>query len=238
MLRRADLADLHIIELVRSDTGHWLIPAHAGGLPLRYLNRSVLGRVVEIGISPPPMSFTLEHEGWKLLNSALVRFRIAQLNVQNGFFEVTMDNMCASTLDCAMEDLDACPAVPSDIEIIVEGHRENLREWLKQQATYQRTCIVKRVSENRRLSKTECNSGFRALLMSSRKFALTTRFPRPLAPLSAGVTVFLEEQLWPALFRCLAGSIYSTQVVHESPKWLAIGCGAEDLEQLLFDLRS
>ena len=63
VLGRTDIHDLHIFELVRSDTGHWLIPAHAGGLPLRYLNRSVLGRVVEIGISPPPMSFTFEHDG-------------------------------------------------------------------------------------------------------------------------------------------------------------------------------
>ena len=47
-------------------------------------------------------------------------------------------------MDCAMEDLDSCSAVPSDTEIIVEGHREALRERLKQQTTCQRTCIVKR----------------------------------------------------------------------------------------------
>ena len=86
--------DLHIFELVRSDTGHWMIPEHAGSLPLRYLNRSVLGRVVEIGISTPPTSFILEHEGWRLLNSALVRFRIAPLDVHNRFFEIQMDNLC------------------------------------------------------------------------------------------------------------------------------------------------
>ena len=83
VLGRTDIHDLHIFELVRSDTGHWMIPEHAGSLPLRYLNRSVLGRVVEIGIATPPASFILEHEGWRLLNSALVRFGIAPLDVHN-----------------------------------------------------------------------------------------------------------------------------------------------------------
>ena len=55
-----------------------------------------------------------------------------------------MDNMCASIMDCDMEDLDSCPAVPSDTEIIVEGHREVLQARLKQQVTYQGTCIYKR----------------------------------------------------------------------------------------------
>ena len=57
------------------------------------------------------------------------------------------------------------------------------------------------------------------------------------ASFSAGGTVYLEKDLWQGLFSCLAGSIYSTQVVHESPKWITIGCGSEDLEQLLFYMR-
>ena len=239
VLRRADLTDLHIFELVRSDTGHWLLPAHAGGLPLRCLNQSVLGRVVEIGLSPPPMSYTLEHEGWKLLNSALARFRIAPLDAQNGFLEVIMDNMCASTMDCEMEDLDSRPEVPSDTEIIVEGHREVLRARLNQQVISEGACIVKR---SQRKSKA-VEDGVQLRISGPSDVIETIRSNDTVssavgATYSAGVTVFLEEKLWPALFSCLAGSIYSTQVVHESPKWLTIGCGAEDLEQLLCDLRS
>ena len=93
VLWRTDIPDLQIFELVRSDTGHWMIPAHARSLHLRYLNRSVLGHIVEIRISTPPMSFIFEHEGWQRLNFPLVRFRIVQLNAQNGFFEVQMDQV-------------------------------------------------------------------------------------------------------------------------------------------------
>ena len=238
VLGRTDIHDLHIFELVRSDTGHWMIPAHAGSLPLRYLNRSVLGRVVEIGISPPPTSFVLEHEGWRLLNSALVRFQIAPLDVHNGFLQVQMDNLCVSVLDSEIEDLDSGTAFPSEPEIVVEGPRDVLKERIKQQASSQGKGIYKRSQRK----STAVADGLQLRLSGSNDAIENIRSNDTVssvvgASFSAGVTVYVEGDLWSELFSCLAGSIYSTQVVHESPKWITIGCGSEDLEQVLLDLR-
>ena len=238
VLRRSDLTDLHIFELVRSDTGHWMVPAHAGSLPLRYLNQSVLGRVAEIGISSPPTSFTFEHEGWQLLNSALVRFSLGQLHAQNGFIEVRTDDMCASIHDSVMEDLDAGNDVSSETEIVVEGDRALLQERLKQQTT-QVPGIHKR---SQRKSKAVVD-GLQLRLAGPLDAIVRVRADDTVssvvgASYTAGVTVFLDDGLWSELFRCLAGSIYSTDIVHESPKWLTIGCGTDDLDQLLADLRN
>ena len=184
VLRRSDLTDLHIFELVRSDTGHWMVPAHAGSLPLRYLNQSVLGRVAEIGISSPPTSFTFEHEGWQLLNSALVRFSLGQLHAQNGFIEVRTDDMCASIHDSVMEDLDAGNDVSSETEIVVEGDRALLQERLKQRTT-QVPGIHKR---SQRKSKAVVDGlqldrrrGLRAPSMLLSAYVLMIRFLLPLA---------------------------------------------------------
>ena len=50
VLSHEGLADVHVVELVRSDTGFWNAPEHIASAPLRYFNRAYLGRLREVAI--------------------------------------------------------------------------------------------------------------------------------------------------------------------------------------------
>ena len=54
VLSHEGLADVHVVELVRSDTGFWNAPEHIASAPLRFFNRAYLGRLREVAISSPP----------------------------------------------------------------------------------------------------------------------------------------------------------------------------------------
>ena len=59
------------------------------------------------------------------------------------------------------------------------------------------------------------------------------------AHFTAGVTMYMPGGLWTELHLLHADSIWRGQIVHESPKWLTIGCHDQDeLEQVLGDLRT
>ena len=45
------LADVHLLELVRSVTGFWNAPEHIASAPLRFFNTACLGRIREVAIS-------------------------------------------------------------------------------------------------------------------------------------------------------------------------------------------
>ena len=51
VVRHESLADVHVLELVRSDTGFWNAPEHIASAPLRFFNRACLGRIRELAIS-------------------------------------------------------------------------------------------------------------------------------------------------------------------------------------------
>ena len=72
VVRHEGLADVHVLELVRSDTGFWSAPEHIASAPLRFFNRAYLGRLREVAISSPPALFVLEHNGVVLRTSSLV----------------------------------------------------------------------------------------------------------------------------------------------------------------------
>ena len=84
VVRHEGLADVHVLELVRSDTGFCNAPEHIASAPLRFFNRAYLGRLREVAISSPPALFVLEHNGVMLRTSSLVRFHMTQDSTGNG----------------------------------------------------------------------------------------------------------------------------------------------------------
>ena len=47
------LDDIVVFELVRSDTGWWYDPLHAGSMPLRYFSRGNISRLSAVAITRP-----------------------------------------------------------------------------------------------------------------------------------------------------------------------------------------
>ena len=234
VLDHPECDDVHVIEIVRSDNGFWIDPSHIASSPLPYFNRKYLGRIAEVAVSTPPRNMVLEHNNVRLSSVAIVRFHMTRGD-NAGFFHTRWDSLfpaTATTHAVVVPDFDD---LRGDADYIIEGKPELVAGRLKQareelravDKQYQRKTVV---GVQARVSAPA--SDFEQL------FSRDVTACKVGANYSAGVTMYMSDGFWSELHPLLADSIWRGQIVHESPKWLTIGChDQDDLEQVLEDLR-
>ena len=124
--------DVHVLELVRTDTRFWNAPKHIASAQLRFFNRAYLGRVREVAISSPPAAFLLEHEGVVLRTTSLVRFHMTQDDTGNGYFHTKLDNLFdIGPGGSEIIDITDCPLPQHDDDFIIEGPKDSLNLRIK-----------------------------------------------------------------------------------------------------------
>ena len=236
VLSHEGLADVHVVELVRSDTGFWNAPEHIASAPLRYFNRAYLGRLREVAISSPPALFVLEHNGVVLRTTSLVRFHMTQDSTGNGYFHTKRDDLLDIGPGASdIIDITACALPQHDDDYIIEGPKDPLQHRVKT-GNAQKREIIKQSQR-----KTDVGIQIRASAPTAALKQLcckdSTSF-RVGATYSAGVTLFLPDGVWAELQPLLATSIWQHHIVRETPKWVTVGGDDnDDILQILGDLR-
>ena len=210
------LDDIVVFELVRSDTGWWYDPLHAGSMPLRYFSRGNISRLSAVAITRPSWAFVLEHEGRLLSRSALVRVTFGA-SPNHGFFHARLDSLISSPAPPGeVTDLSAYFAEDQP-DLIIEGPKAMLKQRIED--------AKQAVKQEQR--KTAVGSQLRLSVGNQDTAPLCApgvTWSAVGASFSAGLTIFADDNIWPALQRCLAASDWRGSIIRDSPQWVTVGC--------------
>ena len=205
--------EFSITDVVRSDTGFWYTGSHVPSAPLRFLNKKFLpflksvrvSDIMQAGQPRAQYTFTFSRE------------------ISTDFEVVHAANESDSdTSSCAFFDLR--DASRSLTDLVVEGTAVAVETAL---LTMRRLgCVVHR--ENKRktavgvqMRLSVCSQGLHVISQAGVVFGL------PSNQYYFGITFYSEDGLQSELIELLAQSEYRGRVIHESPRWITLGCSDE-----------
>ena len=160
--------------------------------------------------------FVLEHGGRHLSRSALVRFTFGA-SPNHGFFHARLYNLISSPAPPGeVTDLSAYFAEHQP-DLIIEGPKAMLKQRIED--------AKQAVKQEQR--KTAVGSQLRLSVGNQDTAPLCApgvTWSAVGASFSAGLTIFADDNIWPALQRCLAASDWRGSIIRDSPQWVTVGC--------------
>ena len=205
--------DFSVTELVRTDTGFWSMTSHAPSAPLRFLNKRFVPYLRHIQVCE------IMHEG-----DPRTEYKFHFSNEIARSFEieaVTSDSMS-----------DASSGIHIDLrlskhqltDLVVEGKTMAVESALRDMRNL--GCTVQRENKRKTAAGVQmrlsvCSKGLERLSQPGPVFCL------PTAQYYFGVTFYCVDELQEEIIELLSQSEFRGHVVHESPRWLTIGCSDE-----------
>ena len=204
--------EFSVIDVVRTDTGFWGTQSHAPSAPLRFLNKRFAPYLKSIQVRD------ILQEG-----NPRTQFTFTFNKEISQSFDIVQDSADTMSDTSSGVLVNLCLPRNSLTDVVVEGTQCALESALSDMR--KTGCTVMREHKRKtaigfmhRLSV--CNRGLARIA----ELGAGLIFSLPTAQYYFGVTFYCGDELQAEIIAVLSQSDYRGSVVHESPKWITVGC--------------